>query len=277
MTERNLKGFRKAQPEEVQAIQLEILQDVLDFCSQEGIRVFMALGSLIGVIRHQGYIPWDDDIDIWMFREDYERFIETYNLNNEKYNVSAVSNNNKHPFPFAKISDTKTRQFEQVEGKDYNVGINIDLFPVDHLPLDVSQQVKMLKKWDRLKAIHTLKGINRNKKRDWHKNLILLLGNAMFGITKIETVCKKMDTLAQTYKNSPSEKVFTHEGRMVLDRAWFSETIMLPFENIKVPVPKEYDAILKKIYGNYMQLPPEDKRVAHHLYESFVADGLALK
>ena len=116
--------------EELRVIQLELLQQIADFCEKNNIKYFLAYGTLIGAIRHKGYIPWDDDIDIVMPRDDYDRFLELYN---EAYPFSKVVDmyNTKHyGFAFAKVHDVRTIIYETQYAQD-SFGVFVDVFPID--------------------------------------------------------------------------------------------------------------------------------------------------
>ena len=126
---------RRITIEELKRVQLEILDMVTQFCDANGIRYWLDSGTLLGAIRHKGYIPWDDDIDLGMLREDYERFVSVFNESNDRYRVLSFEWNPDFGFPFAKVCDTTTVLYEPDE-RGRKMAINIDIFPYDRAPDD---------------------------------------------------------------------------------------------------------------------------------------------
>ena len=118
---------------ELRKIQIDILDKVHNFCIQNNITYFLSSGTLLGAIRHGGYIPWDDDIDLYMPRESYERFINIYKDDSHDTRVITLYNNKEYYYPFAKVEDTNSIVIENVPEK-FNIGINIDIFPIDGVP-----------------------------------------------------------------------------------------------------------------------------------------------
>ena len=130
---------------ELKKIQTEILKYVHDYCLKNNIKYWLDSGTLLGAIRHKGYIPWDDDIDIGMARDDYNKFLENFNNTQSKYKCYSIENNNKFCYPYAKILDTSTILYEPDE-KGIKLCVYIDLFPYDNAPNDEKIIKKMSKK-----------------------------------------------------------------------------------------------------------------------------------
>lgn len=129
--------------EELKSIQLGILKDVHDYCSSTNITYWLAYGTLLGAIRHNGYIPWDDDIDIAMPREHYEKFIQSYKKKNTV--VYSCSNNKKYILHFAKVYDTRTI-LKEYANMNIETGVYIDIFPIDNVPDFKKQQDQLCRK-----------------------------------------------------------------------------------------------------------------------------------
>lgn len=152
--------------EELKQIQLDILKFVDKFCKENNLKYFLAYGTLLGAVRHKGYIPWDDDIDIIMFREDYEKFVTTFKDVN--YKVFATEVNSKYPYPFAKVGDTRTYYMEEI--KDViDTGVNIDVFPLDYLPENRIKDI--CNKRNFLQKVWLLKRLPLLKRRGLLKNI----------------------------------------------------------------------------------------------------------
>ena len=122
--------MKRVTPEELKTIQLDLLQKTADFCEQNGLRYFLCGGTLLGAIRHKGYIPWDDDIDIAMPRPDYDRFCMTFNQPNSVYRVKSLFTHPNYICAFAKVYDNRTL-LKELHYKGIHFGVYIDILPVD--------------------------------------------------------------------------------------------------------------------------------------------------
>ncbi|MDE4541321.1 LicD family protein [Thermoanaerobacterium sp. R66] len=266
MQEINLSELRK--------IQIDILNVVTEFCDNHGIKYFLCGGTLIGAVRHQGYIPWDDDIDIALLRNDYEYFINNFNRYNTLYKVYEPNNTDWYPYPFAKVSYENSIIDEDTDNMPYNIGINIDVFPIDNLPDSKNKQKKLLEKILLQRNILMLKLIKINKERVFYKNIILYLGKFIFKYKKTNTIAKNITELATTYINYETNKagviVWGYGESEIVDKSIFNETIKMKFEDKEYSVPRGYHQWLTSIYGNYMDLPPVEKQVTHHVFRAYI-------
>ena len=122
--------------EELKRIQIGILKHLDAFCNENNLKYFMCGGTLLGAVRHKGFIPWDDDIDIMMKREDYDKLIELYPKNdNSNFKLFSYELDKSFPYPFAKMDDFRTI-FEEEINDSYKIGVNIDIFPIDYITED---------------------------------------------------------------------------------------------------------------------------------------------
>ena len=140
-----LSNWKAASNQEIRAKQLQILVSFSAHCKKLGLRFFLMYGTLLGAVRHQGYIPWDDDIDLVMFREDYDKLLSSNIRMPIPYVIKSRKLIANFPFYYAKICDESTRLEEFVDGKAYSIGINVDLFVFDQIPCDKSMRKKVWK------------------------------------------------------------------------------------------------------------------------------------
>lgn len=254
---------------ELKIIQLEILDSVDEFCTKKNISYVLAAGTLIGAVRHKGYIPWDDDIDIYMARPDYDEFLLNYNEFNKKYRVTSFELDENFPYPYAKVSDESTILKENIINS-YNLGVNIDIFPID----GIGENDKFLpKKQVFLRNLHSIKMIKLSNSRSLIKNVVLIVGKLLLCWCPSRRIIKIIIKNSKKYDYSKSRKVCVlsegFENNKIYDKDVFSNTIKCNFENRIYNIPKGYDEYLKGAYGNYMELPPEKDRLPHHDFKAY--------
>lgn len=256
--------------EENKNIQIELLTAFDEYCREKNLIYFLGYGSLIGAVRHNGFIPWDDDIDILMPRKDYEILITSFNNSINVPHIKLVSpfeERAKHPI--VKIIDTRTIKIEEgvkyKSDKEY-LGIDLDIFPIDGQPNDELEFVKWRKKLVKCYKAYSLMIMD-----------FLKLGKK-FKIEKIwvtilyrnkKNALLKANLLHQKYSYDTSEYVGVCESMYVDDgdrvkKECYDVAIDHLFENKMYKIPVGYDSILRNIYGNYMKLPSLDKQQRHH-------------
>ena len=256
--------MEKINLEKQKEIQLEILKEIKNFCNNNNLRYFLSGGTLLGAIRHKGYIPWDDDIDIMMPREDYDKLLANFNEKcNDQLKVLSFINTDGYYYPFAKVVNIKTVLIEDNYREIKDLGIYVDIFPIDYLPDNEKETKKIMQKYKKLNKLIGIYSVDvdkmtTNKLKLIIKKLILLLiekGN------NYKKILKKIDNIASEYKNT--EKVACISGRY-FESSYIEKSILVDFENEQYTIPVGYEEYLTKHYGDYMQLPPEEKRVKQH-------------
>lgn len=253
---------------EIQQMELGIMEYIHKVCQKIGVKYFLAYGSLIGAVRHQGFIPWDDDMDICMLREDYEK-LQDYLIANpdERYEVMSYKNNLNYVYPFMKVQDNHTYLLEEDVRIDSNMGIYVDIFPVDGYEDDVqfkNKMTKLIKK--RQLSCYTFKGITNTK--SVLNSLLRYVSVIIFYFTNTNKYVAQIEELAKSRKVSDYEQVdyliYKDMNKPVWRREWLEQVTTGIFEGKEFTIPKNYHEILTSDYGDYMQLPPVEQRVSHH-------------
>ena len=253
---------------EIQQMELGIMEYIHETCQKIGVKYFLAYGSLIGAVRHKGFIPWDDDMDICMLREDYEK-LQDYLIANpdERYEVMSYKNNLNYVYPFMKVQDNHTYLLEEDVRIDSNMGIYVDIFPVDGYENDANfknKMTKLIKK--RQLSCYTFKGITNTK--SVLNSLIRYISVIIFYFTNTNKYVAQIEELAKSRKVSDYEEVdyliYKDMNKPVWRREWLEQVTTGTFEGKEFMIPKKYHEILTSDYGDYMQLPPVEQRVSHH-------------
>lgn len=260
---------------ELKEIQLQILEEIDRFCQANSIQYFLFAGTLIGAVRHNGYIPWDDDIDICMKRSDYERFFSTFNCSSYSGYLSAICHENDKEYYLAagKVVDTRTVLIEKTKFK-HSIGVYVDVFPMDNLPAEDNKIKALDSKLKKYRWMQTLKTVVPDSKRSMLKNLALYCGEILLRPVSISTIIRKITLLAKTFAHCENEKladisVFTYGMKEVFPASDFAESCKLSFEGKKFNAPINYDDVLSRMYGDYMKLPPKEKQISHHVFEAY--------
>lgn len=271
--------MRELTIKETQAVSLEILYTITQICEKQGLRYSLIYGTLIGAIRHQDYIPWDDDVDIMMPRPDYEKLLKYLEKHIKDYTYLRVFNCDKckkYPYMITRISDD--RYIIKMENeKPYGMGIFIDIYPYDGLGMTKKEAVKYGMKGDRLSSMCYQATRDHFAIETTTSSIRKIIKFPIFSIAKLigkNYFQKKLQRLAglKTYDKSKyiGCVVWLSGGEKdIFLRKWFDETIFKPFGKYEFRVPKEYDKVLRHTYGDYMKLPPKEERIGHHYYKVY--------
>ena len=255
---------------EIRQVQLSILDKVHAFCEENGITYYLAAGTLLGAIRHGGYIPWDDDIDLYVLRRDYDRLETIFNSNPpDNLCLLSLDTEKKYTYPFIKIEDVTTVLTEN--NNSFQCGVNIDVFPIDGVP-DEEQELKTFyKKLGFYELLDGLKSSRVVKKRGILKNTILIIGKVFTPFVSLRTLSKRRHQFIRDtqYTSKNVGELSTFAFKIRFPRALFMETTDVLFEGKYYKAPKDWDLFLKLKFGDYMQLPPIEQRITHHSFKAY--------
>lgn len=260
--------------EPIKNLLIKTLQAFIEFCNKNNLKYFAAYGTALGAVRHKGFIPWDDDIDVHMPREDYNRLLELSHEIPAPYQLGNISECG-YTAPFAKFMDMNTTiwEFERIP---YIIGVYIDIFPLDDCPEDPSPVISLknqlsdsffryfhgleewglrdillplkYRNWTELKRICTIKYQSVFLRKHYHKEVLDLLQQL------------------SSYRDCPFyfDSADVYGKWMTFNKECFEEAVEMPFENITIKVPCQYDEYLHTIYGDYMRFPPKEEQITHH-------------
>lgn len=256
--------------EELKEIQLEILNYVATFCDKKKIVYWLNFGTLLGAVRHKGFIPWDDDIDLGMTRENYDKFIKSFEDKNGRYSFHCVENDQSYCYQMGKVFDNNTILYEPDKKNGYKISVYIDIFVHDPVPEDAKSLSKLYDKRDLYAHIRTLQKARKH-------NGILLRRLCVHGIGKIlslipsRLLAVNIAQLGREYRylNTRCYGNLIGDSRLNVRRELMDHVIKMEFEGNLYNVPVGYKEILTQLYGDYMKLPPVEKRVRLHSFEAY--------
>lgn len=260
--------------DELKKIQLDIIQEVHDFCVSHGITYSLADGSLLGAIRHNGYIPWDDDIDIYLLRDDFKKLQKVFPKKYKGHlDLLSLETDDKWNRPYAKIHDTRTIMEEETSAAYPNLGINIDVYPIDKVPDEEILWQQYNKRRRLLQKMFEAKFVKTNRQRPLWKNIIIVFSKLLILPLSTRRYAELLSSIAQKYNDTEALHVFEtvqglHQKHPFL-KSDFDSVVLHSFEDRMLNVMSGYDDCLRNGYGDYMQLPPEDKRVSHHAFKAY--------
>lgn len=260
---------------QMKGIQLEILADIDKFCKDHSIRYSLCGGSLLGAIRHRGYIPWDDDIDLMMPRVDYDRFVKVYQSSRNYIMDFSLSDSFRETF--VKVCRQGTVMVDDLLERS-SFGVNVDIFPIDGVPKQNPHEYVMdiiCQKETIAKYCAYYKKMRRNRFVWFVKYLVKRITSLYFGSVISKKSALENHLRSCLIENSSFAGVITgsYGTREIVDSSVFDCFEDMMFEDLRVSCISAYDTYLTSIYGDYMKLPPEDKRKSHHNYKVYTFDS----
>jgi len=265
--------MKKMTNTEIKQEELKILDNFSDFCKKNSLKYYLCGGSLLGAVRHNGFIPWDDDIDLMMPRPDYEKLLKMYPKSDKYYIVASELNNFDRPF--AKIIDQAT--IVKSRYKDGDMGLWIDVFPIDGLPDDIETVKYIYKRNDFYRSILKLSNCKLGEGKGLIKKLSKFILKPLANIYGVKKCIKEIEKYAFIYPYEESEYIgvvtnglYGAGERMI--KKEFEIPVDFLFEGRIMPGPSCWDSYLHGIYGEYMTLPPIEKRKTHEM-EAYWKNG----
>lgn len=254
----------------IQLLELAMLKEVDRICKKHNLQYYLCGGTLLGAVRHGGFIPWDDDLDIYLPREDYDRLAKVIDEDlDSKMFYQDWFKEKGYPYNFAKIRMNGTK-FVQSEISQCNMhhGVYIDIFPLDNVPDDESERLAHLKRITRLKtllAVSYMSYKKSGKRRSVPQCVLITLVRLFFsqqGIhQKLEKEMRKYNTIKCSHF---AQKTGTNAIKEVYPKKWFEKAVDLKFEDMKCPSPSAIDEYLTYFYGDYMTPPPKEQWCQTH-------------
>ncbi|MBR4276318.1 MAG: LicD family protein [Prevotella sp.] len=256
----------------------DVLREFHDICRRNGLTYYGIGGTAIGAVRHKGIIPWDDDIDVGMPRPDFDRFVEicrTTDLGD--YELVSAETHPDYNLSFPKFCNRNTTLIERADTPCV-IGLFIDIFPLDNTSDDKREAESLVRQFTKLRnryealCTHTSfsQHINLLKTpHEWGRFVVKTIGYFFRPYMKRHYI-NKMNAIMRKYPYDSTDHIINYGGAYGI-RELFSKDILdgkpasMPFEDITIDLMPDYDKYLRGIYGDYMKMPPEEKRIAHHL------------
>ena len=257
---------------EFKEVLLKILVRFDEFCKIHDISYSIAYGTALGAIRHKGFIPWDDDVAVIMLRSEYNKFEKAWKEhilhNKEHYTLWGEMDEVNYFMCFcAKFFDSNTVLYEHLSKRKFvEYGIFIDIFVLDHIPIEKSVQIKFFKN---IKSYSKLIYHFQQHCQKWNN----FVDKYKLSLPCLKTMSNRLIDYKTQYNDAKTPQVsFTQDykkgdsyNRSIHPYEWFTDIILVDFEGYKLPIVKSYNQMLREYYGDYMELPPEDKRSGHNL------------
>jgi lipopolysaccharide cholinephosphotransferase len=260
---------------EMQLMQIEILKQVGKLCEENDLRHYMIGGTCLGAVRHSGFIPWDDDIDIGLPRPDYDKLELICRAQlPERYTYVNYKDDFRIPNNISKVYDNRTVLIEEAR-QEYQVelGVYIDIFPLDGVPSSpLTREVHYYKTYF-LKSLMQINSMDNSRRRSLLKKVLIAFVQMLMNDRILKAVHDCFENTVRKYQYCTSQEICNYSGawgkRELIPRDWIGEGATLVFEDVSLKVFREYRKYLSRLYGDYLKLPPIEKQKSHHRYRVY--------
>ena len=259
---------------QIRNIEKELLSYLSDYCEKENLKIFLSNGTLLGAVKYQGFIPWDDDVDVCLPRADYEKLIELFK-DNELYTLYESRRNKSFRYSFAKLSMNGTILDEFQTDNGVNLGVNIDIFPMDYAGSNFTYaKYRAIKARVLTLMLQTSKLVSKDGGgRSSAMNNLIYIASRLFSPEKWIRFIQKNATSFSKSKNSKYCACLTwpaYKQKEVVKSSIFKDAIKVQFEGREYNAPVGYDEYLRSLYGDYEKDPPKEKQVTHHSFKAYL-------
>lgn len=269
--------MRELSLQEIRVKTLDLMDHIHELCVKNGIPYFLHYGTLIGAVRHNGFIPWDDDFDIAMKRSDYRKFCKAVERENSSvYKLCNRANTDNYYYGIARYADTRYKYVSELKGlKQADIGVFIDVYPLDNLGNTKEEAIEIKKKANVLNRDYIIYTNKTSLQGPLH-TLARIPLHYYYRLKYGKDFRFKVDQMIYRRIRSLTSDQDRQIGLACWDvtcwpyeREWFDEACLHQFEDRQYYIPVQYDKVLRMVYGDYMQLPPEEKRVPTHSYHIY--------
>lgn len=267
------------QEQRYRCILLQTMKNFVKLCKENNIKYVAAYGTILGAVRHKGLIPWDDDIDVYMTRENYEKFMSLKNSPLLTGYEIIDFRDDGYYLPFAKFCDKHTTLWE-IKKYPFVMGVFIDIFPLDMANLDeksrtLHHQYKNVFN-DYLKCIshYDIKDYGKALLNLQLKSVLRMLKEYLFFASRKKNVLQRMENILNEIQSVKGDFYLYHRSfakfeKSLFPKEYIEDVIEFPFEDFTIYIPRQYDAVLTQMYGDYMTLPPVEQQKSQHFHFYF--------